>query len=125
MAGVKGTGGSLMRERAPGSASRGDGRPGEAGRDARHRGRWYPAPAEGCPARGEAVAGAPGGMPGAPRPGAPRPRASPPALCRCSSRGPVVQRSHRADVPHAGLRPGVLRVSGPAPFAKLLLVKIH
>lgn len=44
---------------------------------------------------------------------------SAPALYRCSSRGPVLQRSHRADVPHAGLRPGILRVSGPAAFPKL------
>lgn len=45
--------------------------------------------------------------------------ASPPALCRCSSRSAVLQWSHRADVPHAGLRPGVLRVSGAASFPQL------
>lgn len=62
--------------------------------------------------------GGDGGVPG-PREGSPAP-ASPPALCLCSSRGLIVQRSHRADLPHAGLRPGVLRVSGP----KLLMFKI-
>lgn len=99
MAGVKGTGGSVRRERAPGGASARRRAAGSGG--------------EGCPAAGEAVAGGPGGVAGASRP----------ALCRCSSRGAVVQRSHRADVPHAGLRPGVLRVSGPSPSQSLFCLK--